>query len=400
MPIAGKSDSSGTTQVEKAITLSYAESIANTPISRKTLLQRFFIGIFVCLITCLAIEGFCRFIVVQAKPPLSYSTTFDRKFLLSQKKLPEKQPGILILGDSLIAYSLSPEFLGVKLQNAYEAPVQAQNLAVPSNTYEQDLLLLKASIKARKAKPSLVIINTHLRLFNENYYSSHKKTREQFQNSYLARCLSGSTTNWQSSLRCGMEKAFFVLRYRNFLKTELTSLSDTLFSPNKRLKSEPNLAVEVEFSPSGWMPAYSIFTDKQFEAEFLQPKHLKSVSADLSPFQWNDAHFKQFLSYCRKENIPVAIVWLPEHPINQKYYNRFHLPIASLTERLEQVMRSQNVRFYNLRNTISGTENYSDPEHLNAIGAKLVTEKIATILQQDYGSVLQANIGTQKVIAK
>lgn len=357
------------------------ESLRKTlPISFNVWLKRVIVAFFVVLITFVISEGLVRLLIVYAQPELSHAKEFDYKFQLAQRYAKENQPGILILGDSLIDFALYPELFAARLSNA-GLNLGITNLAVPGNSYEHDLLLLKTAI-AQGHKPVLVIVNAHLRLFNQSYYKTQVQNRKNFERSYLNRCLVGSKRSWNSTLRCELEKNIFLIRYRDFLKMELDTMPGTLLNPKKRMSVVPNLFPKAEFSPDGWTPGYEIYSKQAFSAKFSSQAHFKQLATDLKEFHWTDLHFSRLADFCRKEKLPLMVVWLPEHPVNAQVYRAYGLSLKALTTSLDNTLKKEQVIWVNLRDNFKSSEIYMDPEHVNPEGAILVTRQVADIVWQ------------------
>lgn len=358
------------------------------PIPFRLWFKKLCVTVLISLATFASAEGLTRFIVAQNPPTISHAREFDRKFMLAQTPNQPQQAGIIILGDSLIDFSVYSDLLAAQLQKA-GIPIPVQNLAVPGNSYRQDLLLLKTAIKAGN-QPSLVIVNAHLRLFNQNYEKSQAQNYKAFKESYLNRCLTGERLSWPDSTRCQLEKQSFLLRYRNFFKTELNQLSVTLFSPKKRMAYTPSLFPATEFSPTGWTPGYSVYSPAEFQEKYSSPTHYKQVASDLKDFQWTDnPDFKQLAEFCQLHHINLLVIWPPEHPINAKAYQHFGLSRNELGNKMTRAIQQNGLRFISFRDRLPDAEAYMDPEHVNPEGAVRFTKQLVQTLLQNRKTLLK-----------
>lgn len=325
------------------------------------------------------LEAGTRLLAVHAKPTLGKTASFDRKFQLAAKKH-EDVPEILMLGDSLMYFTLYPELMDILLSKNLSTPVNSLNLASPSTTPEMNLLLLK-QVVAHSGKPRLVLYNFSPRIFNGN--KPQDEYDLAFQRSYYRRCYDEHPQTGLDSVRCFMEKNFALARYRDFLKSEMEKMPRTLFMFNERLEFPSSNKSELEISDKGWAPAYQIRGTGEIRAEYDNNPEVESTfKKELGNYQWSTKAFQPLLTYCEKHKIPVVIIWFPENELMARYYRQIGLSEAMLANKLQNMADDHSIYFLNLRNQNLRDIEFSDLDHLNPLGAVEVTKTMAHLLSQ------------------
>jgi hypothetical protein len=361
-------------------------TVQKVPLQSVSLKKRFLQTALLILFNLFLAEIAARFLVVLAKPPETLAKSYDLKYQMAQRLPKTSKPTLLVMGDSLEEFGIYPEWLENRLRHAgYEASVQS--FASPGNTPERSLFLLKTAIKAGY-KPKLIIYDLHPRIFNQNFISDPVQTGEKpFSQTYVGHCL---YRHQASAVQCALEKQFYLLRYRNYFKELFFSIPDD-FSHVHRLVQQTNQRnlIDTDISQAGWAPGYSVLDNAQFLQKYDQAKFYTKIAPDFDKFQWTEDAFAPFYHYCQSQKIPLVFVWLPEHPVTEKYYRYFHLSKGYFSKAFSHYGERTHVPFLSLHDAFSEAENFHDPDHLNAVGAISLTQKLAERLQEkNYQSVL------------
>jgi hypothetical protein len=349
---------------------------------RNQILKRVGLIALVLVLTLLLTEAVVRTAVYLDKTPQSYSREFDAKYALAKAPQKPNSDTILLLGNSHIWHALFPELITHRLK---QAGLQAdiRNLGVNGATPEMNLFLLKKALQSG-VRPRLVVYNVSPFLLNgENYTDSVGNPESAFRKSYLGQCDFKDTKNWREKWTCAIKKNVQFIRYREWVLQQLTTMRQFYFLPANKPVPSALGATLIENSPGGWSPAYELVSDS-FEARFTAPDFLNAVKngRSLSNFHWDLTHIRQLTDFCGQENIPLLMVWLPEHPTMQKIYRYFQLP-----EKPEFIKRflalsqpAQRLWFLDLSEEDVNSDHFYNPDHLNVLGALPFSEKFAKLL--------------------
>jgi hypothetical protein len=382
-------------QLKKAPGNSIAGTSSNEAmVSKKYILHKIFIASFVVLLTFLSAEGVARLLVSLAIPAQSHGKDFDAKYYLAKRKLDEKKPILSIVGNSLSDWGIYSEFLASEIKNkGYD--IQVQNFSAEGNTTEQNIFLLKTSIKAG-SRPNLVLYSLHPAHFSKAFLKAESKPVEStllFEKSYIGGCLYPEKSSWQQKFRCFFKKSSYLYRYRGFLKNELAALPDILRSPEKRLKLDFRDRPTVEVSPGGWRPVYTVFTEREFAQKYKQPpEHLRLEYFD--HIQWTDETLIKMAAFCKREKIPLVAIWLPQHPSVKQYYAKHHISQEYFLVRFKSLSESLGIRFMDFHQAFPDSDKFYSPDHLNTLGAISFTQQLADRLAEDavFKKALQAEV--------
>lgn len=353
------------------------------------LLRRMGAFFLIFIIVFLMCEAWVRQLVSLGHMPQTSYIVLDTKLRIARQPYAADKNGILLLGDSLMNMAVYPELLSHRL-NAAGFPSDIRNLANPGNNIRMNLFLLKQALKAG-ARPKLVILNLNPALFTQRSWESE----ELFKHSYIGQCDYGNPTGFTARVDCGLQKNFFLFRYRGYLKNMATGFFTTITKADKNAMKnlwgdKPHVYSDV--SPAGWGPGYRIQSEKDLtshERRRTADKTRKETTpGDVAARQddsadgndavrWDDSAFRELRTYCRERKIPLLLIWFPA----------FRNP--SLTEgkgdetadRFAGLADRRTTFFINLRNRRLSAENYYDNTHVNVLGAIRLTGELAGILQ-------------------
>lgn len=355
------------------------------------MLKRTLLVILIVALNLFLLETGARLLVIQAKPTLGKTPTFDRKFQIANTKQ-DRTPDVLLLGDSLMYFGIYPELLDV-LFSSRKNGFNSLNLATPSASVEMNLFLMKRLVH-QSGLPKLVIYNFSPRVFN----GSHEVDEydEAFKTSYYQRCFEPANPSINNNLRCFLERNFALARYRDFLNGEMEKMPRTWFQFHQRMAFSEDDNPEFEISGKGWAPAYNVHTPKSLHAKFGDNEKVEDVfQKELGNFQWTTEKILPLLAYCRKMEVPVLIIWLPEQKLMDRYYRQIGLSQKMLASRLRQLSDEKHVYFLDLSDMPIQQSGFSDLDHLNPLGSVKTTEKLAGVLAGNpYYSLLTQTGGT------
>jgi hypothetical protein len=343
------------------------------------MLQKILVTALIVICNLFLLETGTRLLVIQAKPLLGKTSTFDRKFQLANTRQTPVSD-VLLLGDSLMYFGIYPELLDVLINSKHKKPFRSLNLATPSASVEMNLFLMKRFIH-QNGRPKLVIYNFSPRVFNAS--KPIDRYDQAFQSSYYQRCFGFENFNQFNEVNCFFERNFALARYRNFLRDELEKIPRTWFQFDQRMAFPEGDNPELEISAQGWAPAYSVHTCQSLRRAFGDNDQVEDVFAkELGNYQWQTAQIQPLLTYCRQQNIPLVIVWLPEQPLMDRYYRQIGLSQSALAEKMAILSEEKHFYFLDLSDEPIHQSGFSDLDHLNPLGSVKTTEKLAQILGQ------------------
>lgn len=336
--------------------------------------QLFCLGL-CCFSTFLIAETVARLLIFNAHPPLSHSKDFDSKYFLATSKSKVQKHHILLLGDSLMAYGLYADLLALRFSE-HGNSVDVRNLAVPGNTPNMSLFLLKTALAAG-AKPDAVFFDVSLPHYNQhNLQSLYWGKKEIFYQSYLGSCQASP----QTSPACQLQRYSYLFRYRHFFKEQLLMLGDLWFHPKSIMAFQTADHVVSEISPDGWAPNYTLFKKssfiQHFQANDVTLKNEKIVSAFVN-FRWTEQAVSPLFTYCKKNHIPLILIWLPEHPVREGIYQHFHLSTKAFSKKVANMAQHWKFTYLDLHQADPNYTHYYNSSHLNILGALSATEELS-----------------------
>lgn len=366
------------------------------PVSLKFLLKRGLVALLVVVLTFLAVECVARLIVGLAVPVQSLDKTMDAKYYLAKRPMAEDKPKVLVSGDSLAEFAVYPELMASELKDkGYD--VDVRNLASIGNTAERAIFLLKTSIDAGN-RPDVVVYDLNPRLFNKAFLAADNDPGEAgnlFAKSYVGSCVYPKAGG-MAKLDCLLKKNSYLYRYRSFLKDELAALPETLSKPAQRLKLDFEDRPETEISKAGWMPAYKVFTKGEFYREYSKPQYNSQFLEHFDRFEWTDETLMQMAAFCKKENIPLILVWLPEHELMNRYYSHYHLSQEYFHVRFKALSKKLNLPLLDMRNAVRDAGEFYDPDHVNSIGSINLSRQLANRLVRNSDFLKAVAVGKRE----
>jgi hypothetical protein len=334
----------------------------------------------VAILTLLLAEGAARSLVAISHPTATYSKEFDKKLFIAQTKSKAKDGTIVFLGDSKINRGIYPELISQSLAEKRQLDLQVKNLALAAGTPDMALFMLKESVRS-SGKPKLVVFNLNPAFFKPEIRKQLKTTKNpQFHllKTHIGRCTFKPSTRIQDRLVCWLESKSYLLQYRNMFKKYLQDSVKAWQNPIRSIKRDlrPVQAPKLEVSPGGWSPLYPFMTNAEANT-------VKNI--DIS--RWDESLVQPLVAYCKQDNIPLLLVWMPEYQTH--FVKNGRIVDTYFPTQFEQFADRSGARFLNLFTSEPRLEFYYNHNHLNAQGAIQISKKIAQILAgPEYSGIL------------
>jgi hypothetical protein len=327
---------------------------------------------------CLALlEALARIVVVTGNPPQYGYRAIDSKVEVAAASRKDPLPQVFFLGSSYTAQGVCSELITYRLnQSGYN--ISAYNLAFSKARPLDQLWLLRTAFR-NKVPPAAVVceVSFDALALPKNISTTYTK---ELQSSYMR--FWKRENSLLDSVKFILGNNFYLFRYRSYLRQFLLDAPSVVFAPDGATTHFVTNKVNIESSLHGWMPGYSIFNqdsyDKtaQFESErLLLAQHLDGRALKYYPLV-------AVSDFCARNHIPVILLWLPTYPSFQSWKEKLTgISVAQFRETLMRDAGKYHLDLIDLHDD-SDQAHYSNPDHLNAIGAICVSERIAQKLTE------------------
>jgi len=375
--------------------------------STKSSLRPIIIGIVLFILLNLIFTLGVTFSPLNSKFNFSYGNFLPVKLALLKKQA--HQPEVLFLGTSQTNNGFIPKVF----EQASTGHSSSFNLGLPNNRYDIMLAYLQFHQK-RFGKPKLVLIELSPSILEKNasiyflpalYYRTLLEQEPSLTPTYLSNPLLADNVKQEllfsgfSSLR-QYRYTFSPVNVVRKVSEKIPKLqpahstegqsefADSGESANSN--AETSNGNEAQFDPSwtelGWYP-------KPQSPHMTTPNGIQLSVIEARKYyidQQSAVYFDKLqalLAYCRKENIPVALVSWPNHPAFLREFQKSPLNIA-YQQGLQRLLAQYPIPFINLNQDIPESQspdqggNFADPRHLTPPGAKYFTQKLAQRLEQ------------------
>jgi hypothetical protein len=343
------------------------------------------------LIALCAAELIGRFIVFNSKPADSNNPQFDTKYRVANS-LKTSDANIVLCGDSLMKEGVYPELITASLKNIYTS-VRTSNLAVTGGT-QLDAVKYLEYLKLRKIKPRLVVFdfevsNTCLPTMANNidWGQTH---------SYLFKGLLSRPVNTRETAQLLPSDISYMVRQRANIKRSICEFLNAL--PSQKIfarKSffELNDSPQLEVSESGMAPNNRITPDLDWSEEKQKIGFFTPYCPQSAAYKYNPEAYSIVIDYCRKNNLPLIMVWLPHQ--TQVYDALFYKPPYDESWHKKQFENYSKLPFVfaEYLNVLPDDAIYfHDYRHLNTYGCVKASELLAQALRKpQYKSLLEAS---------
>ncbi len=352
---------------------------------------------------------------LNAKFNFSYGNFLPAKLAMLKQQVSNQNgqhPEVLFLGTSQTNNGFIPKVF----EQATEGHLSSFNLGLPNNRYD----IMQAYLQFHQkhyGKPKLVLIelspsiqekDASLYFLPALYYrtlieQSPTLTSTYLKNPLLAEnvkhelLLSGLSSLRQyrytfspvNVVRKVSEKAngltdkisgkFNPIATHNLEATEESgSLNET---PNNNQSEKLTISYQSEWMEQGWYPKPQSPHMTYASGITLSVQEARKYYID----QQNAVHFdklKALLTYCQREEIPVALVSWPNHPAFLTAFQRSPLH-RTYQQGLRELLAQSPVPVINLSDDIPATQSatqggyFADPRHLTPEGAQYFSRKLA-----------------------
>lgn len=271
---------------------------------------------------------------------------------------------ILITGSSHAAFGIQPLILDSILgSNSY-------NLSTPAQSPKTAYILIDYALK-NSAVQTVV-----LDVFFDTWY-----VNDQFQNQIIP-------VSQFSPLKLMLQslKTFSISEFISFT-FPITWYKRDIYRSTKDLIRNPLLVVNsknrtdgassVGLLQKGYLPIYKKVTKEElnnsrWKTLKINPKAIKPVQ-----FEW----FDKIIDLTSKNDVRLIVTFLPIPTLSESYIQGY----SDFIELLQKNYKSDNleyVLFSNKELGLGDTIHYSDPDHLNYLGSKIVTEALGQKLNE------------------
>lgn len=341
-----------------------------------------FIKLIVIIIVCffivfLLLEMMVRSIVLIAKYPISGMGDVDAKKQMADEYINVPLNNmILVTGASSSNQDIYPELIDQKLQ---EHGIEGHiiNFAHSGGLPETNLYILNDMLKSG-SKPKLIIYDfTPPWIFNKTYLDTYSIITT-FHNSFAYNCLYKKPENLLKKLQCEVTDRIFLIKYRPYLKSFIQTSAANIFSPKIKYYTSSLIG---SYSPKGWTPLYLHNTKENFNGVNSvtgpQSEMLKYLYGN---FEWSDEQMDLLTNFAQKNEIPLLLIWMPEHPIKKDYYEYFDVSEKKFTDKFVYYKTLPYIQTLDLHEMPMQDNDFADYGHLNPSGAVSISNYLSDYL--------------------
>jgi hypothetical protein len=382
------------------------EPQANQKIWTHSAFRPVLLGVFSFLLLNLLFTLGVTFSSLNQRFNFKYGNFLPVKLQMLQANHPEKT-NVVFLGTSQTNNGFIPSVFDKKFGHG----VKSFNVGLPNNHYDIMLAYLRFH-QQRFGKPQMLMLEVSPSIQEKDaglyylpalYYRTLIERQPALASTFLANPLLaqnvkeellGSAFSSLHQYRYTFSPINLLGKVSGKLKG-LSGLHDATANAEEPLLTD-SAAVSEDSPPSwvtddmlagGWYP-------KSQSVHMKTPAGLRQSVVEARKYYIDPQKSVQFeklealLSYCQSEGIPVTLVTWPNHPAFVKAFqqSRLHQPYQ---EGLARVRKQYPVMMVNLNHHLPKSQTsehagfFADPRHLTPEGARLFSEKLASILNGD-----------------
>jgi hypothetical protein len=367
--------------------------------------KQILLSLFVIAATLLVCETLARIVVALGNPPDFGSINFDRKYALAHVYSKQKKtvPSLIFLGTSYTEAAIYADYMQQLLKSDNILDVDVLNLAVRSSWTRDQLFLLKNAMNA-KSVPLIVFYDVspigfglngdYAERFSEQLAKSHKN--------YLLEPKDDGLNSFKSKVK----DFSYLVRYRPYFKQLLVELPKQAFNLEGFRAYIRKYSPSTESSGRGWTPLPSMATESELaETESIRTGNFKawSMPDKLDPEQISYKGLNTLSAFCRKNHIPLVLLWLPVHKRAESVWkNALGLSAQDCQKGFAKLVDNRNVFLMDFHNSLAQRDetsraqtnlynpDFADCDHVNAIGAIKTTDMIESKLcQPPFNAILK-----------
>jgi hypothetical protein len=370
-------------------------SEASADFARKQAIFRVIkVALLSALFTFMLFEARIRFIVFVGKPASSDNPQYHLKYLVA-KTLSKDQDNVVLLGDSLMKAGIYSEMVTAKIQR-FNPKIRVVNLAVNGGNQDDAITYLEF-LKRQGVTPRLAVFDYEITNTGDNVASqSHVETSSS--NCSLPAGSQDHKIDSSSSrgylfdglLRRpeGVLKTFevfwadnlYVVRHRGTIKRYILDFLKAVQFPKRfERKAFAELRDWDDYgtTTNGTSPNHRLINreDREEQRKAIWPFH--STSPQSSGYRYNANFYNPIISYCKREKIPLLLLWLPhQSAIYREFYCKAPYTEDWFKSRFFDYSHDNDVHSMYLE---LGAESayYTDYRHLSTYGCIRASEQFA-----------------------
>jgi DltD C-terminal region. len=246
------------------------------------------------------------------------------------------------------------------------------------------LLLLKTALKRSPGPAAVVYELTPIGIASSPKSAERLRSQhvDYFRNSFMGSCIWSDWDKFQQ-LDTFLNRSFYLVRYQPLFKDMFNSSILALTHSEDALLKQPSVAATGEVSRKGWTPGYPMINSNQLAYMLSKRDTRESSMCNAKYFQHNDPDYKPLadvFEFCRSKQIPLMLVTIPLHPEYQKQQEAQLLTNSEELSSLYQTVADKaEAEFLDLKE-VDEPSYFFDIQHLNAVGAVALSEKISSAL--------------------
>jgi hypothetical protein len=358
---------------------------SGSPSRRAEIFQRVLVTIAAILSAVFAMECAARFIVALGRPPMFGTYEIDAKKQIAEGSGKDGAPRLFFLGTSLTSHGVYADLITDRLKRL-GIVASAYNLGASGSYPADQLYLLRAALANENKAPTAAVVFEVSPFLLAAFPGSDKAHSEPFRTSYEGRPLLEREPGIAGDIKYELECQFWLIRYRPYLLKQLRSTIDFLCRTEKQITRQVAPAVGREVSPRGWSPAYEILNDQNQLASSIVLR--QSRMKELFPIGKFDKtklscdSIDSIAKECATRKIPLVLLWLPMHPEYQRVcWQTMGVSEGEVHDSLQHLAQLNHARFLDMHQD-NDEKHFHDCDHLNAIGAIDVGNRLATALAE------------------
>jgi hypothetical protein len=338
--------------------------------------------ILLVVLTLFFCELAARFVVFIGKPAESQNPQHDIKYLVA-KTVTNSDENVVLLGDSLIKQGLYPELITNKLR-VINPHVRVVNLATSGGSQTDAVSYLEFLRTRQHVKPKLVVFDYEVSM--TGFKTGERDFDFHQADSYLFKAKLDRPKTLLDKIKLLPSEYSYLYRQRGNIQHFLLDFLMAIPKPKAfQDKAFFNLhdASDIDSSESGMSPHHRVSSNK----DAAEQERRIGASYEHSPrsghFVYNRDAYSVIYKYCRDNNIPLLLVWLPhQSAIYRSFWYQAPYTEAWFEKEFAGYAKEPMLFALSLNHTLEDCKYYSDYHHLNTWGCIKASEKFAEALSQ------------------
>jgi hypothetical protein len=356
--------------------------IDSDSLKRKAILTLVSQLILLVVLTLFFCELATRFVVFVGKPAESQNPQHEIKYLVA-KTVSNSNDNVVLLGDSLMKQGLYPELITDKLKEI-NPQVRVVNLATSGGSQKDAVIYLEFLRTRQHVKPKLVVFDYEVSRTGfktaESDYDFHQA------DSYLFQAKLARPKTLLDKIKLLPSEYSYLYRQRGNIQHFLLDFLLAIPKPKTfQDKAFFNLhdASDIDSSESGMSPHHRVSSDKDAAEQERRISSLYKHSPRSGHFVYNRDAYSIVYKYCRDNNIPLLLVWLPhQSAIYRSFWYQAPYTEAWFEKEFAGYAKEPMLFALSLNHMLEDCKYYSDYHHLNTWGCIKASEKFGEAFSQ------------------